>query len=206
MNQFAPMAFQTTNLTELGGGARDGGRFVGPKNDTSAIWKGRPPIREDGIGPMGLSISMRNESATPGLTVTIDAEAGTPFGGLARRFFALGEGLSAELHVGSYPHVNVRIITPIPAGCTVYFTWVYELLTRSPLVSFLDYTVPATSFDLPEGCESIIVQNACVLTFQLPQFGSTFTYTAVAGERVPALWSAMSCNVANRFIFQLRGL
>ena len=201
-----PVRYPLTNLEELGGGARDGGRFVGPKTDTSALWKGRPPVNVDGIGPMGMSISLRNESATPGLTVTIDAEAGTPYGGLARRVFQVGEGLSAELHVGSYPHVNVRAVTPIPAGCTLYFTWVYEIIGRSSLVSFLDYTVPASVIELPEGCEAITVQNACTLTFQIPQFASTFTYAAVAGERVDALWSALSCNVANRFIFHMRGI
>ena len=201
-----PVRYPLTNLEELAGGARDGGRFVGPKTDTSALWKGRPPVNVDGIGPMGMSISLRNESATPGLTVTIDAEAGTPYGGLARRVFQVGEGISAELHVGSYPHVNVRATTPIPAGCTLYFTWVYEIIGRSPLLSFLDYTVPASIIELPEGCEAVTVQNACTLTFQVPQFASTFTYAAVAGERVDALWSALSCNVANRFIFHMRGI
>jgi hypothetical protein len=201
-----PVRYPLTNLDELAGGARDGGRFVGPKTDTSALWKGRPPVNVDGIGPMGMSISLRNESATPGLTVTIDAEAGTPYGGLARRVFAVGEGLSAELHVGSYPHVNVRAITPIPAGCTLYFTWVYEILGRSSLVSFFNYTAPTSIIELPEGCEAVTVQNACTLTFQIPQFASTFTYAAVAGERVDALWSALSCNVANRFIFHMRGI
>lgn len=201
-----PVRYPLTNLDELGGGARDGGRFVGPKTDTSALWKGRPPVNVDGIGPMGMSISLRNESATRGLTVTIDAEAGTPYGGLARRIFQVGEGLSAELHVGSYPHVNVRAVTPIPAGCTLYFTWVYEIIGRSPLLSFFNYTVPASIIELPEGCEAVTVQNACTLTFQIPQFTSTFTYAAVAGERVDALWSALSCNIANRFIFHMRGI
>ena len=201
-----PIRYPLTNLQELGGGARDGGLFRGPKTDTSALWKGRPPVNVDGIGPMGMSISFKNESATPGLTVTIDAEAGTAYGGIARRVFSVGEGLSAELHVGSYPHVNVRAVTEIPAGCTLFFTWVYEILGRSPLLSFLSYTAPASVIELPEGCEAITVQNACVLTFQIPQFGATFAYAATAGERVDALWSALSCNVANTFIFHLRGI
>ena len=200
MSQF-PIRYPLTNLQELAGGARDGGLFRGPKTDTSALWKGRPPVNVDGIGPMGLSISFKNESATPGLSVTIDAEAGT-----ARRVFQVGEGISAELHVGSYPHVNVRAITPVPAGCTLFFTWVYEILGRSRLLSFLDYTAPASVIELPEGCEAITVESACVLTFQLPQFTSTFVYAANAGERVDALWSALSCNVANKFIFHLRGI
>lgn len=198
--------YALTDLGELGGGARDGGRFAGPKTDTSALWKGRPPVRVDGIGPMGMSISFRNAGATRGLTTTINAEVGTPDGGLARRIFAVGEGISAELHVGSYPHVNVRAVTPIPADCTLFFTWVYEIIARSPLVSFLDYAVPATNIELPEGCEAMTVESACQLTFQIPQFTTTFTFAAAAGERVPALWSAVSCNVANRFIFHLRGL
>ena len=204
MSQF-PIRYPLTNLQELAGGARDGGLFRGPKTDTSALWKGRPPVNVDGIGPMGLSISFKNESATPGLSVTIDAEAGTAYG-IARRVFQVGEGISAELHVGSYPHVNVRAITPVPAGCTLFFTWVYEILGRSRLLSFLDYTAPASVIELPEGCEAITVESACVLTFQLPQFTSTFVYAANAGERVDALWSALSCNVANKFIFHLRGI
>ena len=205
MSQF-PIRYPLTTLQALAGGARDGGHFRGPKTDTSALWKGRPPVNVDGIGPMGLSISFKNESATPGLSVTIDAEAGTAYGGIARRVFQVGEGISAELHVGSYPHVNVRAITPVPAGCTLFFTWVYEILGRSPLLSFLDYTAPASVIELPEGCEAITVESACVLTFQLPQFTSTFVYAANAGERVDALWSALSCNVANKFIFHLRGI
>ena len=201
-----PMRYALNNLGELAGGARDSGLFVGPKTDTSSLWKGRPPVQEDGIGPMGFSISFKNESATPGLTVTIDAEAGSPFGGIARRVFQVGQGLSAELHVGAYPHVNIRAITPIPTGCTLYFNWIYEIVARSPLLSFLDYTVANTIVEIPEGCEFITVQNACVLTFQLPQFASTFTYAASAGERVPSLWSALSCNVANRFVYHLRGI
>lgn len=198
--------FALTDLGELGGGARDGGRFVGPKTDTSALWKGRPPVRVDGIGPMGMSISFRNAGATRGLTTTINAEVGTPDGGLARRIFSIGEGLSAELHVGSYPHVNVRAVTQIPANCTLFFTWVYEIVNRSPLIFFHRYLVAGTIIELPEGCEEFTVESACVLTFQLPQFSTTFTKTAIAGERVNALWSAVSCDVANRFIFHLRGL
>ena len=66
--------------------------------------------------------------------------------------------------------------------------------------------MPASIIELPEGCEAITVESACVLTFQLPQFTSTFVYAANAGERVDALWSALSCNVANKFIFHLRGI
>ena len=53
MSQF-PIRYPLTNLQELAGGARDGGLFRGPKTDTSALWKGRPPVNVDGIGPMGM--------------------------------------------------------------------------------------------------------------------------------------------------------
>ncbi len=196
-----------TRLDELGGGARQGGRFVGPKTDTGALVKGRPPMDANGVGPMGLSISFRSESGTAGQTCTINAEVGCPDGGLARRIFQVGEGLSAELHVGSYPHVNIRMVTSLPANCFLYWTWVYDdTFGRSRLLSFVDYPVAAVSTDLPEGTEFITPQNACVLTFQITQFATTFTKAVVAGERVSALWGAFSCNVINKFIVDMRGL
>ena len=56
-----PTRYPLNNLGELAGGARDSGLFRGPKTDTSSLWKGRPPVQENGIGPMGLSISFKNE-------------------------------------------------------------------------------------------------------------------------------------------------
>ena len=81
-----------------------------------------------------------------------------------------------------------------------------EIQHYRPLLTFLDYMVPLAPVNLPEGAEIIVPEVACVLTFLLPQFGTTFTYTALAGERVPVLWAAMTCNVVNKSIVHLKPL
>lgn len=199
---------------ELAGGARLGGRFEGPKTDTSAIWKGRPPVLSSGIGPLTLAIAARNAPpAVLSSTVFVRAECGNAWGGVTTREFHLGAGLSAELRVGNFQHVDIRVIpepvgslvSGIPDGMTVFFSWTFDLLGRTPLYHFR--AVPAaTIIQLPEGVEYLTAEAACTLTWDIPQFGTTFTQAVAAGTRIPTIWGAFSCNIANRFVFQLRGL
>jgi len=202
---------------ELAGGPRLGGLFNGPKTDTSALWKGHAPQFMDGIGPLTLSMAARPAPATPGQTVTIEVEVGNAWGGKISRRFNLGGGLSADLRVGNFQHIEVKAVPDgasvagnigIPAGMTVFFSWSFELQPRCPLFLFQDYPLAAvgTVIQAPEGCEFIHVESACTLTFALTQFGTTFVKAVAAGDRVPCTWGAFSCNVTNKFIFESRGL
>lgn len=192
---------------ELAGGPRLGGRFVGPKTDTSSIWKGRPPVLEAGVRPLTLALAATPPPAELGRTVTVQAQCGNAWGGLITREFQIGGGLSAELRVGNFEHVKVFVPPPgIVAGMTVFFCWTSDLLGRTPLYRFINYPAPGPIIQVPEGAEFVYPEVAGTLTYSIPQFGATFTRTVAAGEQVPIVWSAFSCNVANDFIFQLRGL
>ena len=202
---------------ELASGARLGGKFDGPRDSTSALWKGRPPQLEDGIGPMTLSIAALPDDADLGQTVTVEIEAGNAWGGQITRLFNVGGALSADLRVGDFEHVVARVVRDplaaagqggIPNGMSVYFCWTWELQPTAALMRFLDYPAGAigTNIALPEGCTHIHVQNAGNLTFAWSEYAGTFVRPVLAGERVPCVGPTFSCNVANVFVFESRGL
>jgi hypothetical protein len=196
---------------EMGSGVRIGGIIdTSHVGRTKSIWRSRPPVTEDGRPYQTLHISAHEEQGggTPGDTVTIRAEAGTQWGGLASREFAVGDGLSAALRIGLFESVDVKVVSPgFPAAMKLRFVWSLDYsLLPSPLYTFLDYPTPGTLLRLPEGTAAMFPDSACIITFNLPQFGTTFTKTAAADEEVEALWGAFSCNVVNRFILKLRGL
>jgi hypothetical protein len=60
--------------------------------------------------------------------------------------------------------------------------------------------------NLPEGCQTIIPESASNIVFEIPQFSTTFTQSALAGEEIPAIWGAISSNVTQNIIFRLRGV
>jgi hypothetical protein len=205
MNNVLPVSLWGVN--ELAGGARLGGLFRGPTQGTKAIWKGRPPILDEQLaGPMTLAIAAEPPAADPGRTLTIHAEGGNQWGGKIRRTFSIGAGLSAELRMGNFQHVLVRTDTDIPEGMTLFFSWTYDVLGRSPLYHYLSYPVANVVTALPEGAAYLIPEFACNITWQLTTFGSTITQAVAAGERVPSQWGAFSCNRDNEFIVELRGL
>ena len=213
-----PQRFPLTMPNELAGQERLGGVFPGPAPQTVAIWKGRVPLI-DNVGPQGLALSAAIITPQPpavidlSRTVVVRAEGGTSNGTGQIREFMLGGGLSAELYVGSFQHVDVRVITPpgssyigIPAGVEVRFNWTYTFVDPSRLFLFRAYPVAAVVVAIPEGSEFVQVENACILTFAYPQFaGATFIRAAGAGERVPILGAALACNVVNDFVFEMRG-
>jgi len=204
MNPY-PLVFRP----ELGSTVRLDGNFGGPKSQTCSIWKARPPVLEDGSVPPTLYIAAADGpegSAAPGSTVTIRAEGAAAGGGRAVRIFEIGHGLTAELLLGYFKSIDVKTQSPIPAGMTLYFTWSFQIAQSRGLVKFLNYTIAGAPVNLPEGCEAVVPELACTLTFLLPQFGTTFTYAASAGEAVPAVWGALSCNIPNRFVFRLKPL
>jgi len=200
--------YPLTNPPELASGARLGGKFVGPYTSTMAIWKGRPPIYSpsyDEAEPASLVISAIG-GENVGDTVTINFEGGNAWGGITRRTFQVGQGLSAELQAGAFQHIVCRAEPPLPAGMELFFSWTWDAVNRSELIRFFDYPVANTQIDLPEGIHSVTPESACQLIYQIPQFGTTFTKSVSAGEEVCCHWGAFSCNVATKFIFKLRGV
>ena len=192
---------------ELGAGARLGGKFVGPYNGTMAIWKGRPPIYNpsyDQMEPGSLVISAIGGDV--GDTVTVNFEGGNAWGGMTRRTFQIGQGISAELQAGQFEHVLCRAQAPLPAGMELFFSWTFDLVNKSKLWQYVNYPAPGVEINLPEGIDTIIPESACQLTYQLPQFTTTFVKSVSAGEEVIAYWGAFSCNVLNKFLFKLRGV
>lgn len=201
---------QLTNDFELGGGARLGGNFAGPKGGTTALWKGRPPI----LGPEGpkvLSIAMRTTSGVLGAgnrSVQIRAEVGNAFGDIIVREFIVGEGISADIRIGAFQHSEVRTATEIPAGSTLYFSWAEELPASQSdlrLINFVNYPVAGVRVAAPEGAQFVVAEVACQITWVVDLFGTTFVQGVAAGGLVPANWGTFSCNVPNKFIFHLRG-
>jgi hypothetical protein len=203
--------YPLNNLHELGSGPRTSGCFRGPVNQTSPIWVGRPPTMHNGLLPNVLSLAMPvTGTFTPGsiYSTTIDAECGDGFGGVIKRRFSLGGGLSVDLGAGSFAHVKVRAITPIPENCTLYFNWVNELNFSSSnqvLSSFLDYPAANVEVQIPEGAFLMTPELSCQVTFPLTQFGTTFTQGVAAGQSIPVRFGTFRCNIVNKFFFQLRG-
>ena len=329
---------QTTFPPELASGARLGGKFTGPYSGTMAIWKGRPPILSTGddLEPGTLVISLQGGEV--GSTVTVEFEGGNAWGGITKRKFQIGQGLSAELQAGAFAHVTVRATTELFAGQELFFSWTYDPVNRSDLYQYEEYKIdgqdavasvakvtviptvlatqniaiagndavggaaqtiaavntgpiagsgqfavqsaggtplsanqiaqnmviaingrtnlagpggviasavgdqvtitcntagaagnsktittsnPATlridqlfsagggsnsKINLPEGCKAIIPESASNIIFQIPQFGTTFTQSALAGEEIKAIWGAISCNLSQNMIFVLRGV
>jgi len=192
---------------ELASGARLGGKFVDPYNGTMAIWKGRPPIYNpsyDEAEPGALVISATGGPI--GQTVTINFEGGNAWGGVTRRTFQIGQGLSAELQGGQFQHISCVAEAPLPDGMEITFSWTWDVVNKSNLYRFLNYADGGVLINLPEGIETITPELACQITFQIPQFGTTFQKSVSAGEEINAIWGAISCNIVNKFIYKLRGV
>lgn len=195
---------------ELGAGPRLGGLF-NPKTDTSAIWKGRPPTTLDGLTPNVLCISLQATAPIVGgatYSATIEAQGGTSNGDKISRVFSVGLGVSADLGIGAFPHVNVRAVTPIPPNMDLYFSWVNDLTFSSSqctLTNFLSYPAANVITAIPEGAFDMTPEVACQITFQVTQFSTTFVVGAAAGEPIPVRWGSFTCNVPNQFFFRLRG-
>jgi hypothetical protein len=209
------MYTKLASLQELGTSPRLGGRFVGPLAQTAAIWRGRPPTLEQKAGatPRMLSMALRQRVGAPlgAGTVTsvgIHAECGNAFGGVITRDFNLGQGLSADLAVGSYRHVRVVTTSVIPADSTLFFCWTDDLPGATghglTLTNYVNYPAAGVRTLLPEGAFLMIPEVACQITFTMVSLGATFVRAAAAGEAVPVTWGSFSCNVPNQFMIRLR--
>lgn len=201
---------------ELGTGPQIGGvrgHLTQASPGRLPIWKGPPPTfpAEKGVTPVRfrtLHLAARGPSETLGETVLLNVVAGNGMGGIITRDFRVGEGRSAVLRVGNFEHVTV--VTG-PRGCLsgqqLWFVWSLESFDDTcRLFNFLNYPIINVTTALPEGTIAIQAQNACVITFQIPEFAATFTVPVLAGQRIEAPWGAFSCNVVNQFFIEMRGL
>jgi len=194
---------------ELGSGARTGNKISGPKpNGTVNIVSGRPPVLALGDNFHLCSLVLSSSSSVPtdiGKSVTIDLECSNAFGGITKREFEIGQGLSAQLQVGSFAHVNCKARAPLDVDQHIYYSWIASPVNTSFLYKFAS-VVAGTQYNLPEGCVGIIPDKTCTVTFQVPQFATTFDQIASAGEEVEAIWGAASFNNTMNVIYKLRGL
>lgn len=214
--------YRLESPNELGAGARLGGIRNGPTNgERIPIWNGRPPQQDDIWGPRILALTCRpvldapdaspNRAALPAVrTVEIEVEASDAWGAKIRRVFVIGEGLSADLYVGSYKLVKATIISAIPAGMNLYFSWTGApsgSYSGDQLISYVAYPNAGQRIALPEGTAQVAFDKAGNVTWEidLPGAIGTFTQPVLAGQSVRALWGTMSFNQANtNIIAQLR--
>jgi hypothetical protein len=155
-----------------------------------------------------ISASDSKTAGTPvlGSTITVQAEAAAGNGGRTFREFEVGYGLTGELMAGYYEHVVIRSVTPIPSGMSLFFVWSLEVFSSAKLWKFVDYPAGGTSINIPEGADQITFQDAGVVTFLIPQFGTTFTRAVIAGEILPIVWSAMSFSAPTKLLFRLKSI
>ena len=194
---------------ELSSSARIGGKISGPKpQGTINICSGRPPVLALGDKFHLCSLVLSSSSSIPatiGSTVTVDLECSNAFGGITNRTFEIGQGLSAQLQVGSFAHINCKARAPLAASQDIFYSWIASPVNTSHLFKFAT-VVAGTSYNLPEGCVGIIPDQACTATFQAPQFGTTFDQVASAGQEIEAIWGAVSFNNTMNVVYKLRGL
>ena len=205
--------YRSASLQELGTVPRLGGSFTGLLTQTVPIWNGRPPTLENQAGSTPRLLALAAETTGvvgPATSTSVDIEAicGNAFGGQMIRRFTVGEGLSAELAVGSFRHVRVVTQSPVPANTTLNFCWVDDLpgsagATRG-LINFQDYPVAGVRTVIPQGAYMMYPEAACQITFTMVSEGTTFVQGVVAGEAVPVLWGSFSANVVTKFVFRLR--
>ena len=204
------MNYQLTNSSEVAGGARLGGRIVGPYNGTGRLWDGRPPVIGDEASPRVMSISAMSTTPSASLDpalardVRIEAIFASGWGDQVRRVFDLGEGVTATLNAGSFELCKVRVITNIPDGLTVFFSWNFETpgaRSDEKLLQFQNYAVAGVRIPIPEGTVSFVPETAGVASFFYPRTGATFNVAVGAGQIQPILGGTLSYSVPTDLIF-----
>jgi hypothetical protein len=188
-------------------GVRLSGILDAGRGSTKRIWDGPPPVMPDGTLFRVLAISAEVDATIPSQTVTVHVAAGSSQGGFTVREFSVGGGLIAILKVGNYPNVRAIVTTNIPVGMRVRWAWSEDTgMQPTPLFTRLNYTVGAAIVALPQGTEVLYPQNACVITWQLGEFGATIAQAAAAGVPLPAIWGSFASNIApNQFLLQMQG-
>jgi hypothetical protein len=204
------MNYPLTNITEVAGGARLGGRIVGPYNGTGRLWDGRPPVIGDESSPRVMSVSAmptapETSIAAPTVRdVRIEAIFANGWGDQVRRVFDLGVGVTATLNAGSFELCKVRVITDIPDGVTVFFSWNFETpgaRSDEKLLQFQNYAVAGVRIPIPEGTVAIVPETAGIMSFPYPRSAATFNVAVGAGAVQPILGGTLSYSVPTDFIF-----
>ena len=204
------MNYQLTNSSEIAGGARLGGRIVGPYNGTGRLWDGRPPVIGDEASPRVMSISAMSTTPSASLDpalvrdVRIEAIFANGWGDQVRRVFDLGEGVTATLNAGSFELCKVRVVSTIPDGVTVFFSWNFEspgARSDEKLLQFQNYAVANVRIPIPEGTVAIVSEVAGTMSFPYPRSAATFSVAVAAGQVQPILGGTLSFSVPTDFIF-----
>ena len=204
------MNYQLTNSSEVAGGARLGGRIVGPYNGTGRLWDGRPPVIGDEASPRVMSISAMSTSPTTTIgagvvrDVRVEVVFANGWGDQVRRVFDLGEGVTATLNAGSFELCAVRTINNIPDGVTVFFSWNFETpgaRSDEKLLQFQDYPVAGVRIPIPEGTVAIVSEVGGTMSFPYPRSAASFDVAVLAGQVQPILGGTLSFSVPTQFIF-----
>ena len=205
-------AYQTTSSSEVAGGARLGGKFVGPLLGTNRVWDGRPPVIGDEASPRVLSLSAQPtvpRATLPDgdiLDVQIEAIFSNGFGDQVRRVFDLGVGVTTTLNAGAFELCRIVTTNGIPDGLSLYFSWNFEnpgSRSDERLLLFQDYPAGLinTRIPIPEGTVALVTESAGTVSFRYPRPGATFDVALVAGQTVQCLGGTLSFSAATQFIF-----
>ena len=129
---------------------------------------------------------------------------GERYGDQVRRVFDLGVGVTATLNAGSFELCAVRVISTIPDGLTVFFSWNFETpgaRSDEKLLQFQTYAVAGVRIPIPEGTVAIVSELAGVMSFPYPRSAATFNVAVGAGQVQPILGGTLSFSVPTEFIF-----
>lgn len=198
---------------ELGSGVRRGGKFGNPSsalNQTFSIWGGRPPVLGLGDSFRLCSLVISGEGgAAAGRMANISFVGSNQWGGQTKREFKVGNGISAQLQAGSFETISCSIVPDsagnvLEAGQFVYFSWITDVVNRSPLYNYQS-VLANTNYNLPEGTEYITVPAACNITFTDSVLG-TFVVPALAGQKVQCPFGTFQVNIATTVVYELRGV
>lgn len=206
------MDYRTTSSNEVAGGARLGGKFVGPLLGTNRVWDGRPPVIGDEASPRVMSLSAQPTAPTATidagtvLDVRIEAIFANGFGDQVRRVFDLGVGVTTTLNAGAFELCRIVTVNGIPDGLTLFFSWNFEnpgSRSDERLIQFFDYPAGliGTRIPIPEGTVQIVTESAGTFSFFYPRVPATFDVVALAGQTVPCLAGTLSFTAATQFIF-----
>ena len=204
------MNYALTSTSEVAGGARLGGRIVGPYGGTGRLWDGRPPVIGDESSPRVMSISAMPTAPASSfaggdvLDVRIETVFANGWGDQVRRVFDLGVGVTATLNAGSFELCAVRVISTIPDGLTVFFSWNFETpgaRSDEKLLQFQTYAVAGVRIPIPEGTVAIVSELAGVMSFPYPRSAATLNVAVGAGQVQPILGGTLSFSVPTEFIF-----
>ncbi len=175
---------------------------------TGRVWDDPPLINNNTGRPYkGMLIDMTRNAGAGGAAVTaggvLQIRAGSLGGSRFIRECVVGPGAPVYLEAGQYTHVNITLLTTdqgVSAPCSVQWT------DGSALVAFgvpllAPKVVPAAAvvvpLAVPEGAFTVIMQNACTVTWRDLSSGAlqTFVDVVAPGGEVRAKGSSYTTDV-----------